>query len=178
MMILRGINEVHVTVWLLLVWCLWPRELLIILEYPSIHSVVETRWPDFEVLSSKQCCIEHKIMENEETALYLFTAYQRSVSCNPVNHGWSVAVYWIRAICCDLFLHWIWILYYLYLRIGTKIATLFSPFIVWKLWCVLHVCACDIMVFAAVIVTDLIVSCDIYVSECMAYRSMHVNKLC
>lgn len=67
-------------------------------------------------------------------------------------------------------------LLFIFLRIGTKVTTLFPPFIVWKLCCVLHVCTCDMMVFAAVIVVGLIVSCDIYVSECIAYRSMHVNK--
>lgn len=30
--ILRGINEVHLTMWWLLMWCLWPRELLIFLN--------------------------------------------------------------------------------------------------------------------------------------------------
>lgn len=58
-----------------------------------------------------------------------------------------------------------------------KIATLFSLFIVWKLCCVLHVCTCDKMVFAAVIAIGLIVSCDIHVSECVAYRSLHISKL-
>jgi len=52
-----------------------------------------------------------------------------------------------------------------------KIATLFSLLIVWKLCCVLHMCVCDMMVFAAVIGIRLIVSCDIYVSECIAYGS-------
>lgn len=42
-----------------------------------------------------------------------------------------------------------------------KITTLFSLFVVWKLCCVLRVCDCDMMVFAAVIGIGLIVSCDI-----------------
>lgn len=53
----------------------------------------------------------------------------------------------------------------------------FFSFYSLEICCVLHVCTCDMMVFAAVISVGLIVSCDIYVSECMAYRSMHINKL-
>lgn len=56
-----------------------------------------------------------------------------------------------------------------------KITTLFSLFIVQKLFRVLHVYTCDMMVFVAVIGIGLFVSCDIYVSECIAYRSMHIS---